>query len=38
MYVEPRACRDSAELGYLVSGVLPPVGKICPVDALPFGL
>jgi pimeloyl-ACP methyl ester carboxylesterase len=38
MYVEPSACRDSAELAYLVSGKLPPSGKVCPVDALPFGL
>jgi len=38
MYVEPSACRDSAELAYLVSGKLPAVGQVCPVDALPFGL
>jgi pimeloyl-ACP methyl ester carboxylesterase len=38
MYVEPSACRDTAELAYLVSGKLPPKDAVCPVDALPFGL
>ena len=38
MYVEPSTCRDSAELAYLLSGRLPPAGKVCPVDSLPFGL
>jgi hypothetical protein len=38
MYVEPSVCREAARLAYLVSGLLPPAGQVCPVDKLPFGL
>jgi hypothetical protein len=33
-----RACRDDAELAYLVSLQLPVKGTVCNVDQLPFGL
>jgi pimeloyl-ACP methyl ester carboxylesterase len=38
MFVEPSACRDGAELAYLVSLQLPAKGTVCNVDQLPFGL
>src|SRR5215470_19979545 len=38
MFVEPSACRDDAELAYLVSLRLPAKGAVCNVDQLPFGL
>ena len=38
MYVEPSTCRDTAQAAYLISVQLPPMGTVCPVDQLPFGL
>lgn len=38
MFVEPSRCRENAKLAYLVSRKLPPRGKVCGVDRLPWGL
>jgi len=37
-YSEPSACRDTAKQAYLISLKLPPHGKVCAVDQLPWGL
>ncbi|HEY7432431.1 MAG TPA: alpha/beta hydrolase [Streptosporangiaceae bacterium] len=38
MFVEPSACRQGAETAYLTSLKLPPKGKVCQVNRLPWGL
>ena len=37
-YSEPSTCRDTAKQSYLISLKLPPRGKVCAVDQLPWGL
>jgi len=38
MFVEPSACRQAAEAAYFTALKLPPQGKVCQVDLLPWGL
>jgi pimeloyl-ACP methyl ester carboxylesterase len=37
-YSEPSSCRDNAKQAYLISLKLPPRGKVCAVNQLPWGL
>jgi pimeloyl-ACP methyl ester carboxylesterase len=37
-YSEPSTCRDTAKQAYLISLKLPPRGKVCAVNQLPWGL
>jgi len=37
-YSEPSSCRDTAKQAYLITLALPPAGKVCAVDQLPWGL
>jgi pimeloyl-ACP methyl ester carboxylesterase len=38
MFAEPSACRQAAEAAYLTSLKLPPKGKVCQVNRLPWGV
>jgi hypothetical protein len=35
-YENPSTCATSYEVSYLLTGNLPPVGTICPQNAVPF--
>ena len=35
-FINPSTCVIGYEVSYLLTGLLPPVGTICPQNAVPF--